>query len=73
MCYLDLCTSTSAIFYLKCNFKLFPRQYEKYFNIKSIKVKLPVALFKKKSMKLYLLLKATSQAKACQHSCMLFA
>ena len=36
-------------------------------------MKLPDALFKKKSMKLYLPLKTTSQAKAYQHSCMLFA
>ena len=33
----------------------------------------PVALFKKWIMKLYLFLKAKSQAKAYQHSCMLFA
>ena len=33
-------------------------------------MKLPVVLFKKKSMKLRLLLKAKSQAKAYQHSCM---
>ena len=36
-------------------------------------MKPPVALFKKKIMKLYLFLKAKSQAKAYQHSCMLFA
>ena len=32
----------------------------------------PVTLLKKKSMKLYLFLKAKSQAKNYQHSCMLF-
>ena len=32
-----------------------------------------VALFKKKSMKLYLLLKFKIQANGYQHSCMLFA
>ena len=36
-------------------------------------MKPPVALFRKKSMKLYLLLKAKSQEKTYQHSCMLFA
>ena len=36
-------------------------------------MKPPVALFKKKSMKLYLSLKAKSQAKAYQHVCMLFS
>ena len=36
-------------------------------------MKPPVALFKKNIMKLYLFLKAKSQAKAYQHSCMLFA
>ena len=36
-------------------------------------MKPPVALFKKKSMKLYLLLIAKSEAKAYQHSCVLFA
>ena len=33
----------------------------------------PIALFNKKSMNLYLFLKAKSQAKAYQHSCMLLA
>ena len=36
----------------------------KKFNMKNIKMKPPVALFKKRSMKLYLFLKAKSQAKA---------
>ena len=36
-------------------------------------MKPPVTLFKKKIMRLYLFLKAKSQAKAYQHSCMLFA
>ena len=36
-------------------------------------MKPPVALFKKRIMKLFLFLKAKSQAKAYQHSCMLFA
>ena len=36
-------------------------------------MKPPVALFKNKVMKLYLFLKAKSQAKAYQHSCMLLA
>ena len=36
-------------------------------------MKPPVPLFKKKIMKLYQFLKAKSQAKAYQHSCMLFA
>ena len=35
-------------------------------------MKPPAALLKKKSMKLYLILKAKSQAKANQHSCILF-
>ena len=34
-------------------------------------MKQPVALFIKKSMKLYLFLKAKSEAKTYQHSCML--
>ena len=41
--------------------------------IKNIKMKPPVALFKNKSMKLYLFLKAKSQAKAYRHGSMLFA
>ena len=36
-------------------------------------MKSPVALFRKKSMKLYLFSKAKSQGKAYHHSCMLFA
>ena len=36
----------------------------KSFNTKNIKMKPPVALFKKRSMKMYLFLKAKSQAKA---------
>ena len=36
----------------------------KKFNMKNIKMKPPVALFKKRSMKMYLFLKAKSQAKA---------
>ena len=36
-------------------------------------MKPPVALFKKKIMKLYLFLKGKTQAKAYQHSCVLFA
>ena len=36
-------------------------------------MKPPVGPFEKKIMKLYLFLKAKSQAKAYQHSCMLFA
>ena len=36
-------------------------------------MKAPVVLFKKKSSKLYLFLKGKSQAKAYQHSCILFA
>ena len=36
-------------------------------------MKPPVALFKKRIMKLFLFLKAKSQAKAYQHSCMLLA
>ena len=36
----------------------------KNFNIKNIKMKPNVALFKKRSMKLYLFLEAKSQAKA---------
>ena len=36
-------------------------------------MKSPVALFKKKSMKLYLFLKAESQAKIYKHSSILFA
>ena len=36
----------------------------KNFNVKNIKMKPPAGLFKKRSMKLYLFLKAKSQAKA---------
>ena len=36
-------------------------------------MKPPVALFKIKIMEMYLFLKAKSQAKAYQHSCLLFA
>ena len=49
MCYLDLCI------------QLFSEQNFKKINVKIIKMKPPVALFKKESKKLYLLLKAKSQ------------
>ena len=39
----------------------------------NIKMKPLIPLFKKRIMKLYVFLKAKSQAKAFQHRCMLFA
>ena len=59
MLYLDLCIQ--LLFFLKGNITSLSGQYKKDFNIKNIKIKPPVALFKKKSMKLYLFLKAKSQ------------
>ena len=59
MLYLDL--SIQLLFFLKDNITSLSVQYKKDFNIKNIKIKPPVALFKKKSMKLYLFLKAKSQ------------
>ena len=56
MCYLDLCNQ--QFFYLKDNVK---SQNFKKVNIKNIKMKPPVAQFKKKSKKLCLFLKAKSQ------------
>ena len=59
MCYLDLCNQ--QFFYLKDNVKSLSGQNFKKVNIKNIKMKPPVAQFKKKSKKLCLFLKAKSQ------------
>ena len=69
MYYLDLCIQ--IFFSPKDNVKSLSEQDLKKINIKSIKMKLPVALFKKKSKKLCLLLKAKSQNLI--NSCTLFA
>ena len=59
MCYLDLCTNVSTIFLSQIQCQLTSRTILKisYFNVKNIKMKSPVALFKKQIMKLYLFLK----------------
>ena len=57
MCYLDLCIQ--LFFFPKDHVKSLSEQNFKKINIKNIKMKLPVALFKKKSRKLFL--KAKSQ------------
>ena len=64
----------SAIFLPKKQPQSTFRAMLKNFNTKNIKMKPPVAQFKKRSMKMYLFLKAKSQAKNLyfQHSCMLF-
>ena len=54
----------SAIFLPKRQYQITFRTMLKNFNMKNIKMTPPVALFKKRSMKLYLFLKAKSQAKA---------
>ena len=60
MCYLNLCIQ--LFFSPKDNVKSLSEQNFKKINIKIIKMKPPVTLFKKKkSKKLYLLLKAKSQ------------
>ena len=59
MCYLDLCIQLFVS--PKDNFKSLSEQNFKKINVKIIKMKPPVALFKKESKKLYLLLKAKSQ------------
>ena len=59
MCYLDLCIQ--LFFFSKDNVKSLSGQNFKKVNIKNIKMKPPVAQFKKKSKKLCLLLKAKSQ------------
>ena len=59
MCYLDLCIQ--LFFFPKDNVKSLSGQNFKKVNIKNIKMKPPVAQFKKKSKKLCLLLKAKSQ------------
>ena len=69
MYYLDLCIQ--IFFSPKDNVKSLSEQDLKKINIKSIKMKLPVALFKKKSKKLCLLLKAKSQNLI--NSCTFFA
>ena len=69
MCYLDLCIQ--LFFSQKHNVKSLSEQNFKKINIKNIKMKPPVALFKKKSKKLCLLLKAKSQNLI--NSCTLFA
>ena len=69
MCYLDLCIQ--LFFSPKDNFKSLSEQNFKKINIKNIKMKPPVALFKKEGKKLYLLLKAKSQGLI--NSCTLLA
>ena len=59
MCYLDLCIQ--LIFSPKDNIKSLSEQNFKKINVRNIKMKPPVALLKKKSKKLCLLLKAKSQ------------
>ena len=59
MRYLDLCIQ--LFFFPKDNVKSLSGQNFKKVNIKNIKMKPPVAQFKKKSKKLCLLLKAKSQ------------
>ena len=59
MCYLDLCIQLFS--FTKDNAKSLSEQHFWKINIKNIKIKPPVALFKKKSKKLYLFLKAKSQ------------
>ena len=59
MCYSDLCIQ--LFFFSKDNVKSLSGQNFKKVNIKNIKMKPPVAQFKKKSKKLCLLLKAKSQ------------
>ena len=60
MCYLDLCIQ--LFFFPKDNVKSLSRQNFEDVNIKNIKMKPPVAQFKKDSKKLCLLLKAKSQS-----------
>ena len=60
MCYLDLCIQ--LFFFPKDNVKSLSRQNFEDVNIKNIKMKPPVAQFKKDSKKLFLLLKAKSQS-----------
>ena len=60
MCYLDLCIQ--LFFFSKDNVKSLSRQNFEDVNIKNIKMKPPVAQFKKDSKKLCLLLKAKSQS-----------
>ena len=59
MCYLDLCIQ--LFFFSEDNVKSLSGQNFKKVSIKNIKMKPPVAQFKKKSKKLCLLLKAKSQ------------
>ena len=59
MCYLDLCIQ--LFFFSKDNVKSLSGQNFETVNIKTTKMKPPVAQFKKKSKKLCLLLKAKSQ------------
>ena len=69
MCYLDLCIQ---LFFLpKDRVKSLSEQKFRKLYIKIIKMKPPVALFKKKSRKLFLVLKAKS--KSYQYSCTLLA
>ena len=60
MCYLDLCIQ--LFFFPKDNVKSLSRQNFEDVIIKNIKMKPPVAQFKKDSKKLCLLLKAKSQS-----------
>ena len=59
MCYLDLCIQ--LFFFPKDKIKSLSGQNVKKISIKNIKMKPPVAQFKKKSKKLCLFLKAKSQ------------
>ena len=59
MCYLDLCIQ--LFFFTKDHVKSLSEQKLKKIKIKNIKMKLPVALFKKKSRKLCLFFKTKSQ------------
>ena len=63
MRYLDLCTSALAIFFSKIQYQITSRTILKCFNIKNIKMKPPVVLFKKMITKM-----ARRHAKAYQHS-----
>ena len=59
MCYLDLCIQ--LFFFTNDHVKSLSEQNFKKVNIKNIKMKPPVALFKKKSRKSCLFLKAKNQ------------
>ena len=69
MCYLDLCIQ--LFFLSKDHVKSLSEQYFKKINIENIKMKPPVALFKKKNGKLCLF--RSQKSISYQHSCTLFA